>query len=265
MATSLQTLIPLLCSIALLLTLANAAQPQPRPRPRPRTIFNYNFNRDKPTDLTYQGDANFPTGTAVLRLTKTDVFGNPQPNSIGRVLYTRPVIFSRRQRQANFQTTVRFIIRPYSGGCGPADGLAFFIAPVNSTVGAGGGNFGIFDASGNNPSVFAVEFDVYSNDWDPSYRHVGIDIQSRISSNVTEVGDALLGQEVAAQINYDPATKLISVDVTAGSKSFGVRYVYDLSTILPQQVQVGISAATGTCVAVHDVVAWSFDSIIVRT
>ncbi|KAH6794786.1 hypothetical protein C2S52_005263 [Perilla frutescens var. hirtella] len=262
MATSLQTLIPLLCSIVVLLSLANAAQPQPRPR----AIFNYNFNREKPTDLTYQGDANFPKGTAILRLTKTDVSGNPQPNSIGRVLYTRPVTFLTRRRQTNFQTNVRFIIRPYSGSaCGPADGLAFFIAPVNSTIGGGGGNFGIFDASGNNPSVFAVEFDVFPNDWDPSYIHVGIDIQSRISSNVTEVGDALLGQEVAAQINYDAATKLIRVDGNAGSKSFGVRYVYDLSAILPQQVQVGISAAAGTCAAVHDVVAWSFYSIIVRT
>ncbi|KAH6829359.1 hypothetical protein C2S53_013507 [Perilla frutescens var. hirtella] len=262
MATSLQTLIPLLSSIALLLTLADTVLGK-----KSSTSFAFDFSGEKPTDLTYQGDAHFPTDTAILRLTRTDDFGNAQSLSIGRVVYSKPVTFSDKKKQANFQTTLKFIIKRNNGDEEPpADGLVFFIAPVNSAVAAPGGSFGVFDESGKNPSVFAVEFDIFVNDiFDPTYRHVGIDIQSQISSNVTEVGgDAMIGQEVTAVIGYDAATKLISVHGTAGGKSFEVSYVYDLSTLLPQLVEVGISAATGGDVAVHDVISWSFDSDVVH-
>ncbi|KAH6806741.1 hypothetical protein C2S51_031572 [Perilla frutescens var. frutescens] len=264
MATSLRTLIPLLSSIALLLALAHTALGK---KSSTSTSFAYDFSSEKPTDLTYQGDAHFPTDTTVLRLTKTDGFGNGELLSIGRVVYSKPVTFSDKKKQANFQTTLKFIINRNNGDENPpADGLLFFIAPVNSAVAAAGGNFGVFDESGRNPSVFAVEFDTFVNDnFDPSYRHVGIDIQSRVSSNVTEVGgDAMIGQDVTAVVGYDAATKLISVHGSAGGKSFEVSYVYDLSAILPQLVEVGISAATGGCVAIHDVISWSFDSDVVH-
>ncbi|KAH6771984.1 hypothetical protein C2S52_005262 [Perilla frutescens var. hirtella] len=260
MATSLQTL-TLLSSIALLLTLAGTAQSLGK---NSSTSFAYDFSSEKPTDLTYQGDAHFPSDTTFLRLTKTDDSGNPQSFSIGRVVYSKPVIFLEKKKQAGFESTVKFIIKPNNGDYNPADGLVFFIAPFNSTVGDSGSSFGVFDPSGKNPSVFAVEFDIYLNDDDPSYRHVGIDIQSHVSSSVAEVDDAILGQEVTAVIGYDATTKLISVHGVAGARTFEVSYVYDLSTILPQLVQVGISGTTGMCVAVHDVISWSFNSDVVH-
>ncbi|KAH6794789.1 hypothetical protein C2S52_005266 [Perilla frutescens var. hirtella] len=263
MANFLQTLIPLLSSVTLLLALTTA--PSPTRAQGDSTSFTYDFYGSQPTTLTYQGDAHFPSDTTYLRLTKTDSSGRPATYSAGRILYSNPVKFWESGAQADFETTLKFIIKPNSGDSNPADGLAFFIAPVGSTVGEAGGRFGIFDSSGEGPNIFAVEFDIYYNSgMDPNYRHVGIDIESMKSSNVTEVDDAILGQEVTALIDYKEATKLIRVQVTSGSKRFEVSYVYDLSKILDQQVQVGISAATGGQVAVHDVVSWYFTSTLVH-
>ncbi|KAG6420901.1 hypothetical protein SASPL_117445 [Salvia splendens] len=231
MAKLFQTLIPVLSSIALLLAIANTAWSQ-------TTSFTYDFyGGPKPTDLLLQGDANFPSGSTYLRLTRTDDSGNPLTYRVGRAVYSNPITFW-------------------------LDGAQ----PVGSPIGFTGGSFGIFDESGQNPSTFAVEFDIFTNPGvDPSYPHVGIDIESNVSKNTTDVGDALIGQEVTARIDYEEATKVISVHVTAGSKTFEVSYVYDLSTILPQQVEVGISATTGGQVAVHDLISWYFTSTLVHT
>jgi hypothetical protein len=72
------------------------------------------------------------------------------------------------------------------------DGLAFFLAPPNgSTIPdvSLGGAMGltkyneIFNSTDN--AFVAVEFDIFSNTWDPPGVHVGIDINSMLSvSNV---------------------------------------------------------------------------------
>ncbi|KAL1562944.1 lectin CPL-like [Salvia divinorum] len=259
MAKHLQTLIPMLSCIALLLATANMARSQ-------TTSFTYDFYGQEPTDLLYQGDAHFPSDSTYLRMTNTDSSGNPLTYRAGRAVYSKPIQFWEGGAQVDLETTIKFIINPKSGDTNPADGFTFFIQPVGSPVGFTGASFGIFDTSGQNPSVFAVEFDIFINGGvDPSYRHVGIDIGSNVSKNTTDVGNAFLGQEVTARINYVEATKLISVHVTAGSKTYEVSYVYDLSTILPQQVEVGISGATGGQIAVHDLISWYFTSTLVNT
>lgn len=249
----LQTLTPLLSSIVLLLAVSNTALSQ-------TTSFTYDFWGDQPSDLIYQGSAHFPTDSTFLRLT------DALPSQVGRVVHSKPVQFWRSGAQVDFETTVNFIIRPGADN-EPADGLTFFIAPVGTTIppGSNGANLGVFDSNGNGPSVFAVEIDTYVNGaWDPNYRHIGIDIGSRASSNTTEVDSNILGQQVNVRINYVGATRMISVRLTAGSQTFDVSYEYDLSDFLPQQVQVGLSAATGLHVAAHDIVAWYFTATMVQ-
>ncbi|XP_057812426.1 mannose/glucose-specific lectin Cramoll-like [Salvia miltiorrhiza] len=255
MAKLLQTLI----SIALLLAAAaNTARSQ-------STAFTYDFWGDQPTDLLYQGDAHFPSDSTFLRMTNTTSSGSAVQYSVGRAVYSAPITFWEAGAQVDFETTLTFAVTPNAGDTNPADGVTFFIAPVGLPLGFTGGCFGIFNSSGVGPAVFAVEFDVFSNPGvDPSYRHIGIDIESNVSKNVTNVGNALLGQQVTARINYLEATKLISVSLAAGSQTYEVSYVYDLSAILPQQVQVGISGATGGEVAVHDIVSWYFTSTLVH-
>ncbi|KAL1531958.1 non-specific serine/threonine protein kinase [Salvia divinorum] len=228
------------------------------------TSFTYDFNGQQPTDLIYQGDAHFPSDSTYLRMTKTDASGNPLNDSAGRVVYSKPIEFWGDGAQVDFETTVKFIIKPREGDSLSGDGLTFFISPVGTRAGSAGGGLGIYTSTLLTP--FAVEFDIYSNpNLDPDYRHVGIDIGSNISKNTTDVGDAILGQEVTARINYVQASKLISVHVSAGSESFVVSYVYDLSTFLPQQVEVGLSGSTGGQVAIHDFISWYFTSTLVHT
>ncbi|KAL1563431.1 non-specific serine/threonine protein kinase [Salvia divinorum] len=253
MAKLVQTLLPILSSIALLLAAANTACSQ-------MTSFTYDFSGEHPKDLTYQGDARFQSETTYLRLTDAEA------SKVGRVLYPTPFQFWQASGQVDFETTINFIITPKEDRL-PADGIAFFIAPDGSTIPAGstGANLGVFDSSGSYPSVFAVEFDPHANNpWDPSFRHVGIDIGSRTSSNTTEVGGAITGQQVSAQINYAGATKMITVRVTAGNKTFDVSYEKDLSSFLPQKVQVGLSASTGDDFASHDIVSWYFSATMVN-
>ncbi|KAG6408830.1 hypothetical protein SASPL_131855 [Salvia splendens] len=230
------------------------------------TSFTYDFYGSQPTSLTYQGDAFFPPDSTFLRLTKTDASGIPQTGTIGRALYTKPILFRTQGAVASFETTINFQITSRSGDNNPADGLVFFIAPVGSTSpsGGGGGNFGVYNTSGLAPNVFAVEFDVYVNsEWDPNFRHIGIDLGSRTSSNVTSF-EGTNGQYVSASINYEAATKEITVYATAAAGNFEVSLVSDLGALLPEQVQVGLAAASGLHVAVHDVVSWYFSSTLVR-
>lgn len=217
-----------------------------------------------PSNLIYQGDAHVPSGSTSLRLTKTDASGNPQPSSVGRVLYSPPVTFWAPSQQLTFETTLKFVIKPVANH-DAADGLTFFIAPVNTTIpsGSDGANLGIFGPLGNGSSIFAVEFDVYVNGaWDPNYPHIGIDINSRDSRSVTRFEDAL-GQVVNARINYVSNTRTITVVTTYGSKTAELSYVFNLKTILPEQVQVGISASTGAEVANFEVSSWYFSSTLV--
>ncbi|KAL8508334.1 hypothetical protein ACS0TY_018800 [Phlomoides rotata] len=233
------------------------------------TSFAFDTFSQNALGLTYQGGAHVPQGSTFLRLTETDSSGLPKSWTAGRVVYSRPVRFWERSpaRQATFETTINFLITPSQNGA--ADGLAFFIAPVNTTIpsGATGANLGIFGSSGTTSSLFAVEFDNYVNGWDPSYRHIGIDIESRTSRNTTNF-DSATGQLVNARINYNSNTKTITVVATSGSQTASLSYVFDLKTILPEQVQVGISSATGQTVSalgVHDVISWYFTSSLVYT
>nr|ABU87404.1 SMLII [Salvia miltiorrhiza] len=254
MAKLLQNLIPLLSAIVLLLAAANTVRSQ-------TTSFTYDFWGDQPNDLIYQGSAHFPSRTTFLRLT------DALSSQVGRVVHSNPVQFSQGGNQVDFETTVNFIITPGPDNT-PADGLAFFIAPVGTTAptGSNGANLGVFESNGNGAAVFAVEVDTYVNGaWDPLYPHIGIDIGSRASSNTTQVDSSILGQQVTLLINYVGATRMITAKVTAGSKTFEVSYEYDLSDFVTEQVQVGLSASTGQHVATHDIVSWYFTATMVQS
>ncbi|KAG6406481.1 hypothetical protein SASPL_134084 [Salvia splendens] len=261
----LKTLKPLLSSsaIALLVILAmtNKAYSQSN-----STSFTYDFYGDQPTTLTYQGDAFFPSDSTFLRLTKTES-GVSAKSSVGRVLHSAPILFRAEGALASFETSIEYIISSWTSTSTPADGLVFFVAPVGSTIPAGseGGRLGVYDQSGLAPNVFAIEFDVFVNEWDPSFPHIGINIGSLTSSNVTRL-EGTIGQRVNARINFEAATKVISVYATSAAGNFEVSLSYDLSALLPEQVQVGLSAASGMDLnnaAVHDVVSWYFTSTLV--
>ncbi|MED6137132.1 hypothetical protein PIB30_062103 [Stylosanthes scabra] len=172
-------------------------------------------------------------------------------------------------RLASFETQFSF----YLGGPPGADGLAFFIAPSDTTIppGSAGGTLGLFDpntalnSSAN--QVVAVEFDDYflGNDWDPSYSHIEIDVNS-IRPSTARRWSYLAGEILNVVISYNPNTKTLAAVV---KYPFGGQYevsqVVDLRTVLPEWVRVGFSAASGLGIQTHNLISWSFTSSLLNT
>ena len=108
---------------------------------------------------------------------------------VGRVVYKKPLKLGAlgwSASGARFQTQFTFqLITSHASYGGAADGLAFFLAPTAAVPAGSQGEYLGVDNPSSNPSTerfFAVEFDTYQNSYDPSASHVGIDINTVVSS-----------------------------------------------------------------------------------
>lgn len=119
---------------------------------------------------------------------------------------------------ASFSTNFTFAIVPINGSC-RGDGMAFFLAyypspepPKDSNGGdlgliAGEGVTGQTIATGKDRFV-AVEFDTFSRPYDPSYDHIGIDINTVREANYTKVlpSNTTLEGNMTAYISFNSST-----------------------------------------------------------
>ncbi|XP_047938206.1 agglutinin-2-like [Salvia hispanica] len=192
----------------------------------------------------------------------------------GRATYAEPLHLwdKATNNLTDFDTHFSFVIQ--ATGCA-ADGLAFFLAPVNSTIppNSSGAGLGLAskDAPGNASEVpfVAVEFDTYfSSEFDDTQgQHVGIDVRSLNSTvyapwrnNLTE------GDVTDAWISYNSSNMIFRVTFNEFNvqppQLSRIEYTVDLRTILPEFVDVGFSAATGDCFQKNNVKSWSFSSTL---
>ncbi|CAL0323187.1 unnamed protein product [Lupinus luteus] len=224
-------------------------------------------------DLIFQGDAHV-TSNRVLQLTKTNSTGFAQKSSIGRALFQDEIQLWQEStnRLSNFETIITFNLTSPTPNY-PADGFTFFLAPPETTIpsGSDGGLLGLFDPeTALDPSknqVVAVELDTFyaqdSNPWDPTYVHIGIDVNT-ITSSKTVQWDRKEGEIGTVRIKYDADTKNLSVvSHYPGSKIYHVSSVVDLRTVLPEWVRIGFSASTGQETQVHTIKSWFFNSALV--
>ncbi|KAJ1382164.1 Legume lectin, alpha chain, conserved site [Sesbania bispinosa] len=214
----------------------------------------------------------------VLRLTKTDQFGKPIPKSVGKAVHLTPVhIWDKNTGElADFTTGFSFVVNT-GGSTLHGDGFAFFMAPIHldlSPANSSGGYLGLFspqtalDISKN--QILAIEFDSFTNEWDPLYPsqfpHIGIDADS--VKSVATAGwpiEFVPGKAVGeASINYNSESKRLSVFVAYPGTNLNatVSAFVDLRTFLPEWVRVGFSAATGELVETHDILNWSFEAAL---
>ncbi|KAL1343643.1 hypothetical protein HN51_029998 [Arachis hypogaea] len=225
-----------------------------------------NFNQEDGRNLIFQGDSTISPTKNTLHLTKVNSQGNPAPNSLGRVLQSAELQLWDKptNRLSEFDCQFSFLLKsPVSE---PADGLTFFIAPSNTTVPAlsPGALLGIFDAHSHlNPSlnqIVAVEFDTFSNYWDPSYPHIGIDVNT-IQSVKTVQWERREGETVNVLVSYSSRSRKLEVIASySNGQRFEVSHVVDLRDVLPEWVRVGFSAATGAQYQSHEILSWSFTS-----
>ncbi|MED6174774.1 hypothetical protein PIB30_072187 [Stylosanthes scabra] len=219
-------------------------------------------------NLILQGGATTTEGK--LRLTEVDYYGVPVRSSLGRAIHATPVhIWDRAaNKPASFFTCFSFTILAQDV-TETADGLAFFLAPLDDQPKAGGGHLGIFTKGekGNQQPVVAVEFDTYRN-WDPDNQdpnrfHIGLDI-NKLQSTATVPWNFEDGKEAIVYISYDatsPDKTLKATLVYPNSRKIypvctaGV----DLTKALPNWVRVGFSAYAGG-LETHDIHSWYFAS-----
>ena len=246
--------------------------------------FSFSSFGQEELTLGYLGDARASDG--VLQLTRRDgPYGSfLRPHSVGRVVYITPVHLWDKTtgKLADFTTDFSIVVNSLGHPLDRADGLSFFIIPFDADpripTNSSGGYLGLFspetafDTSKN--QIVAVEFDSFHNEWDPQVEpptgapHVGIDINSLSSVKtvpwpINSVPDGTIGK---ARIKYDSNTKELSVVFDYAIKEpiqiVGVAQTIDLSSVLPEWVRIGFSAATGDKVETHELLSWSFSASI---
>ncbi|XP_061371990.1 lectin-related protein-like [Gastrolobium bilobum] len=229
---------------------------------------SFSFTKFVPNNinLLLQGDA-LVTSTGKLQLTKVEN-GNPIYNSLGRALFATPIHMwdNSTGQVASFVTSFTFVIKA-PNKTKAADGIAFFLAPIDTQPQKPGGLLGLFSDKNYNRSnqIVAVEFDTfYNEDWDPKNPHIGIDVNSIKSKKTASWGFAN-GEVAHVLITYQGSTKTLVASLVHYSRktSYIVSTAVDVKNVLPEWVRVGFSATTGlseSFVETHDVLSWSFES-----
>ncbi|MED6214549.1 hypothetical protein PIB30_104035 [Stylosanthes scabra] len=220
----------------------------------------------KQPNIILQGDATATEGK--LRLTKVDEHGVPVRGSLGRALHINPVHIwdSETSNVASFFTCFSFSIHALNAKK-TADGLAFFLAPMDDQPKSGGGYLGLFNRDEKSQQLVAVEFDTYLNKSDeiddPNYLHIGLDVMKIKSRKVVQWGFEN-DHEAIVYISYDDTSSNQALKTTLVYPSSGKHYSLsstgvDLTEALPEWVRFGFSAYAGEA-ETHDVKSWYFAS-----
>ncbi|XP_062177392.1 agglutinin-2-like [Alnus glutinosa] len=171
---------------------------------------------------------------------------------VGRATYFSPIhLWDKASRNlTDFTTNFSFVIDS-NKSTNYGDGHAFFLAPTGSTIpdDSTSGTMALTKHSeakvnSTNNTFVAVEFDIYSNTWDPSGVHVGIDINSMISvANVSWLGANISIMEKRkneAPISYNSSSHNLSVLFTGLRNNTivwqSLSYNIDLRDHLPEWV-----------------------------
>lgn len=241
--------------------------------------FSFSFpTLNYPTsELELNGGAAFSNGE--LHLTKIDTIGNPFKFSMGIVAYSHKIpLYTTTPTKAttpfNFTTDFDFIVRRPSSAGPHGDGMTFFIAtpdyafPLRNSTGGFLGLFTpqtAFSPPGMN-KIVAVEFDSFANGWDPNpgtqSPHIGIDVGSIKSKDTFAwpVDDQPNGVIASATVSYDSESLEFRAVVRYPDSVTTLISKLDLTEVLPENVIVGFSAATGDLVESYRLSSWNYRS-----
>ncbi|RWW16097.1 hypothetical protein GW17_00020034 [Ensete ventricosum] len=215
------------------------------------------------------------TSEGLLKLT------NFTPEMTGHAFYPSPVNFKNATdgRPISFSTTFVFAIVPvYPNMSG--HGIAFALAPSKELPGSMPSQYlGLFSKSDNGQAsnhVVAVELDtVKSVDFaDINANHVGIDVNDLKSVNASPVAyfdsregvlkslQLISGEPMQVWVDYDGGEMKLGVMVAPLNKPKPqvplVSFTINLSSIVLDEMYVGLSAATGAATGCHYILGWSF-------
>jgi hypothetical protein len=180
-----------------------------------------------------------------------------------------PIWDSTTGNVANFETSFTFEVLKDTF-FPPGDGVVFFLTDPTSAKNipdnSGQGLLGVANAKDAFNRFVGVEFDTYSNPWDPNYAHVGINLNSLYSAKVMKwrwvYGTVTY---VKVKIIYDSPSSTLTVVVTDEDGQVStLSQMLDLKWLLPEMAMVGISGAAGIS-QMNDIFSWSFSSVLDTT
>lgn len=186
----------------------------------------------------------------------------------GRALYSTPVpIWDKTTGNvASFVTSFTFQVSNFKNFY-PGSGFIFFLTPTdkaNIPPTSYGANLGVVDDNNAYNQFVGVEFDLYTNILDPNMKHIGIDINSLISSKIVE-WEWVSGSLTQVSVAYDFPSKTLSVLVTYDNRKIAtLAQIIDLKTVLPNTIRLGLAGASITATA-HDIYSWSISISELKT
>ncbi|XP_057420456.1 L-type lectin-domain containing receptor kinase IX.1-like [Lotus japonicus] len=222
--------------------------------------FDYpGFSNDDLKQLKLEGDASI--SDSAIHLTT------------GRVTITQPIHLWNKTSNELKDFTAHFSFVVFSDQGYYGDGFTFFLAGQGvSEAGIEGGG-GICIGRVDYQTILqteyqfvAVEFDTYSNVWDPRGIHVGVNVNSMQSDILEQWWTEIYVWNVYdCSIQYNAADNFLNVSFTGYRLNEGrvtqyLTHHIDLRDHLPDYVLVGVSAATGNFSEQHTLLSWSFST-----
>jgi len=233
--------------------------------------LSFNFTKFTPhavSGITFQGDAQVVNNGAMALTKRLKLPSGTTRPSTGRVL-SAPVSLwdTATGNVASFITSFSFVIEHTQWGQ-PTDGVMFFIAPQDTVIPphSTSARFGVVDIENAYNQFVGVEFDLYTNHYDPKSMtyHIGINANSLISLKVVK-WEWVSGSLTQVSIAYDSPSNTLSVVVTYANGKFStIAQIVDLKAVLPNMVRFGLSGASITGVA-HDIHSWSLSTSDLKT
>ncbi|XP_039167644.1 L-type lectin-domain containing receptor kinase IX.1-like [Eucalyptus grandis] len=255
----LQSLLVLVLSLAFAFTASASSQG-----------INFSFQTFNDSIIKLQGDSSYEG--SFIQLTKSST------ERVGWATYNKPMRLWDKAtgNVADFTTHFTFVINS-SHSTDFAEGLTFFLVPEGSRIPAKseGALLGLEGLQRGPPSSYvpyvAIEFDTkYSGGIGLNCSHIGIDlndITSKTSTCVDWFNDKIMnGGQINATIAYNSSTRNLTVlviDADASStnrNSSTIYYIVNMTEYLPEWVNFGFSASTGSYVELHTIEAWEFSS-----
>ncbi|RWW66746.1 hypothetical protein BHE74_00025870 [Ensete ventricosum] len=229
--------------------------------------FNFTFNGFSGANLTLNGIAAI-TSEGLLKLT------NDTQQVIGHAFYPFHVRFGK---PPSFSTTFVFAIKPTFPGTS-GHGIAFALSPSTELRGSlPSQHLGLFTDTGSaRDHIVAVELDTVDNVEfkDINNNHVGIDVNSLISSSSTPVAyfDAkegvvkelqlISGEPMQVWADYSGEDMRFDVAVAPLGESKPKDPLLssrsNLSSVISDKMYVGFSSSTGAATGSHYILGWSF-------
>lgn len=234
----------------------------------------FTFNGFAGANLTLDGIASI-TSSGLLRLTNDSIRGK------GHAFYPAPFYFHDSSNGKILSFSTMFVFGIISGFPDlNGHGIAFTISPTKDLSNAFANNYiGLFNDTNNGNltnHIIAVELDtIYSSEFsDIDDNHVGIDVNSLISSNSSTAGyypdganhfkNISLTSRRAIQVWVDYDGKESSLSVTLAPIGISkpqkpsLSSFIDLSKVLLNSMYVGFSSSTGDVRTNHYILGWSF-------